>query len=105
MAYKFDIDTTPPVPALPITKDKTKIDEKYLLDKLENAMVEMINVNVVVEKTQEAVLGYLDKTARLLIDELNLSLSESSYNKIFYYLYRDFVGLNETDPLINDYFI
>src|SRR3989344_1010036 len=140
MAYKFDIDTTPPVPALPITEDKTKIDvryavispyttvhiywdsknselkyeveepvltqdEKKLLDKLENAMVEMINVNVVVEKTQEAVLGYLDKTARLLIDELNLSLSESSYNKIFYYLYRDFVGLNETDPLINDYFI
>ena len=29
MAYKFDIDTTPPVPALPIVKDKTKVDVRY----------------------------------------------------------------------------
>ncbi|MBI2629213.1 Flp pilus assembly complex ATPase component TadA [Candidatus Pacearchaeota archaeon] len=67
--------------------------------------MELININVVVEKTQEAVLDYLDKTARLLINELNIAITEASYNRIFYYLYRDFVGLNEIDPLINDYFI
>jgi len=137
---KFFIDTLPPIPALPILKDKTQIDvrytiispyssvhiywdkkkselkydieepllskeEKELLHKLEISMRELVNVNVVVEKSQEAILEYLDKTARLLITELNMEISESQYEKMFYYLYRDFVGFNEVDSLINDYFI
>ena len=134
------IDTTPPIPAIPIIKDKTKINVRYTLispyttvhiywdnaiselryeieepilneeevqtlNKIENGMREIINVNVVVEKTQQAVLEYLDKTARLLIEELGLRVNESMYKKLFYYMYRDFVGFNEIDPLINDYFI
>jgi len=79
--------------------------EKTTLENIEEGMRELINLNVVVEKTREAILEYIDKTAKLLIHELNLKVSEDSYEKIFYYLYRDFVGLNEIDPLINDYFI
>jgi archaeal flagellar protein FlaI len=137
---QVQIDIAPPIPPLPLLKDKTQIDVRYtvispyssvhiywdkeeselkydveepildksekdVLDKLEEAMKELINVNVVVEKTQEAVLSYLDKTAKLLVSELNLSVSSSLYQKLFYYLYRDFVGFNEIDTLINDYFI
>ncbi len=136
----YDIDTSAPVPALPLLKDKTKVDVRYtvvapyvsvhiywdnkdselkydveepvlneleqdILIQIEEGMAELINVNVVVEKTQQAVLKYIDKTAKLLINELGLNVDETSYRKIFYYLYRDFVGLNEVDPLINDYFI
>lgn len=79
--------------------------EKESLDKLESAMLELVNINVVIEKTIEATTDYIDKTAKLLIDELNLKISPETYNKIFYYLFRDFVGLNEIDPLLKDYFI
>ena len=79
--------------------------EKEALEKLENAMLELINVNVAVEKTMEAVTEYIDKTATLLIDELNLKIKPETYNKIFYYLFRDFIGMNEIDPLLRDYFI
>lgn len=79
--------------------------EKASLDKLEVAMVELINVNVVTERTTDKMMAYLDKTARLLISELNLKIDRDSYEKIFYYLYRDFVGLNEIEPLLRDYFI
>ncbi|PIN93761.1 secretion system protein E [Candidatus Pacearchaeota archaeon CG10_big_fil_rev_8_21_14_0_10_31_24] len=79
--------------------------EKSILDKLEAAVLELINVNVAIEKTVEATTEYLDKTARLLIDELNLKVAPESYNRLFYYLYRDFIGLNEVDPLLHDYFI
>ncbi len=82
-----------------------KPEEKQSLMTIENAMLELINVNVVVDKTQDSMIDYIDKTARLLIQELNLVLSEESYERIFYYLYRDFVGFNEVDPLIKDYFI
>jgi len=79
--------------------------EKESLEKVESAMLELINVNVAVDKTLDATTSYIDKTARLLIDELNIKVSSESYEKIFYYLYRDFIGLNEIDPLLKDYFI
>jgi flagellar protein FlaI len=68
-------------------------------------MYELINVNVAVEKGLEATIEYLDKTAKLLIEELNLKINETTYNKIFYYLFRDFIGFNEIDPVLRDYFI
>lgn len=79
--------------------------EKIALEKIEKAMIELININVAVEKTLEATAEYIDKTARLLIEELNLRITPGTYTKIFYYLFRDFIGLNEVDPLLRDYFI
>lgn len=79
--------------------------EKQILEQLEQGMLELININVVVDKTIESMVEYIDKTARLLIEELNMQISEDSYTKIFYYLYRDFIGFNELDPLMRDYFI
>jgi len=140
MMQPISIDTNPPVPPIPMMKDKTQVNvrytlispfttvhiywnekeselkyeieepildmnEKEILAKIEEGMKEIINVNVVVEKTKQAVLEYIDKTARLLIEEFNIKISESSYHKLFYYMYRDFVGFNDIDPLINDYFI
>lgn len=79
--------------------------EKESLVKLEEAMLELININVVVENTVNATADYIDKTARLLIEELNLKISPETYDRLFYYLFRDFIGLNEADPLLRDYFI
>ncbi|MEI6849637.1 MAG: type II/IV secretion system ATPase subunit [archaeon] len=79
--------------------------EKEALEKLENAMLELININVAVENTIDATTEYIDKTARLLISELNLKISKETYTKIFYYLFRDFIGLNDVDPILRDYFI
>lgn len=80
-------------------------EEKELLKKIEEGMREIANVNVLIERTQEAMIDYIDKTARFLIGELDLRVSEDSYKKMFYYLFRDFIGLNEVEPLIRDYFI
>jgi flagellar protein FlaI len=79
--------------------------EKQILSKLEDGMKEVININLLTERTTEALLDYIDKTAKLLISELVLKVSEESYKKIYYYLYRNFIGLNEIEPLLNDYFI
>jgi len=79
--------------------------EKVALKRLEDAMFEVININVVVEKTLESLVKYIDKTARLLIEELNMRIGSETYEKIFYYLFRDFIGLNEIDPIMRDYFI
>jgi archaeal flagellar protein FlaI len=80
-------------------------NEMALLESIETSLGEMVNVNILVEKTKESMIEYIDKTSRLLIEELNLKVSEESYKKIFYYLFRDFVGLNEVEPLMRDFFI
>ncbi len=85
----------------PVLKD----EDRETIKKLEDAMIELINVNVVTEKTPEKIMEYVDKTAKFLISELNLKIEEGNYEKIFYYLYRDFVGFNEIEPLLRDYFI
>ncbi|PIN77286.1 hypothetical protein COV15_02390 [Candidatus Woesearchaeota archaeon CG10_big_fil_rev_8_21_14_0_10_34_12] len=79
--------------------------EKEMLVQMKQGVQELININLLTEGTQEALLDYIDKTARILISELGLRVSEETYDKIFYYLYRDFIGLNEIEPLMRDYFI
>ncbi len=79
--------------------------ESRTLKEIKAGMLELINLGAVVEKTQEALLEYIDKMAKLLLSELCRSLSEESYSRIFYYLYRDFIGLNEIESLLRDFFI
>ena len=79
--------------------------EEGVLKQVEAAMLELVNVNVAVDKTIEATIEYIDKTAKLLIDELNIKIDNESYRKIFYYIFRDFIGFNEIDPMLRDYFI
>src|SRR3989339_1346040 len=65
-------------------------DEKALLNTIEISLGEMINVNVLIQKTAEAMIEYIDKTSRLLIEELDMKIGEESYKKIFYFLFRNF---------------
>jgi len=80
-------------------------NEKSLLATLENSLGEMVNMSIVVQKTTESMIDYINKTSSLLIEELALKVNDESYKKIFYYLFRDFVGLNKIEPLMRDYFI
>jgi flagellar protein FlaI len=79
--------------------------QKAMLKKLEEAILEVINIDILVDNTQLAMVNYIDKTAQLISNELGLDMTEEDYTKLFYYLFRDFIGLNEVEPLIRDYFI
>lgn len=86
----------------PILKEK----EKENLNRIEQAMREIVNLNILEgEKTKENLTDYFNKTSQLIISELGLTVEEDSFKKIFYYLYRDFIGLNEIEPMMRDYFI
>src|SRR3989344_1735000 len=70
-----------------------------------NAMKNMINFDVIIDKDEKKLLDYIDKIFRSLVVELGMSMDYNTYRKIFYYLSRDFMGFNETDPLLRDYYI
>jgi flagellar protein FlaI len=79
--------------------------EKEFLEKIKDSMREILNINLFEESNQNNLISYIEKTAKMVINQLGLSLEEKTFQRIFYYLYRDFVGLNEIDPIIKDYFI
>jgi len=83
------------------------LDEKEREHKnnLISAMNDMIDFDRVVEKNKEALMDYIDKRFKLLAIEFGINLSYESYKKIYYYLCRDFIGFNEIEPLLRDYFV
>ncbi len=84
------------------TLDKT---EKEKRDQIVSAMKNLINFDTIVESEEEKLLEYIDKRFKLLAVELGISMSYETYTKIYYYLVRDFIGFNEVDPLLRDYFV
>ncbi len=82
--------------------DKREMEYK---EQLVIAMKNMINFEEVVEKRQDKLLEYIDKRFKILAVELGMDMSYESYRKIYYYLARDFIGFNEADSLLRDYFV
>lgn len=81
-------------------------DEKNTLEKIEQLLREVINFNLSnTAQSQEALIDYIDKNTKDLIKELGIKMNNDTYERIFYYLYRDFVGLNQIEPIMRDYFI
>lgn len=79
--------------------------EKKQKEEIISAMENIINFDTIVETDREFLLDYIDKMFKVLAVEIGMDLSYESYKKIFYYLIRDFVGFNETEPLLRDYFV
>jgi len=79
--------------------------EKEWKEEIVLAMENMINFGEIIEKDKEIILEYVDRMLKILIVELGIEMSYESYKKIYYYLSRDFIGFNEIEPLLRDYFV
>ncbi|MDO8528714.1 MAG: type II/IV secretion system ATPase subunit [Nanoarchaeota archaeon] len=79
-------------------------EEKYR-EQIIVAMRDMINFQTIVGKNKESLLDYIDKRFKILAIEMGMDISYESYKKVFYYLCRDFMGFNEIEPILRDYFI
>lgn len=79
--------------------------ERNLLKTIEQGIEELINISFLNVKTTEAVIAYLEKNIKVLLAELGIKVTEELFLKMMYYVYRDFVGLNEIEPIMKDFFI
>src|SRR3989344_6112486 len=80
-------------------------EEQKVFAILEEGIKELTNISYIAVKKGETVIAYLEKNVNVLISELKLKVSPESYQKLMYLIYRNFVGLNEIEPLMWDYFI
>ena len=74
-------------------------------EQITSVMRDMINYETVIENNQQKLIEYIDNRLKFLTIELGINISYETYKKIFYYLCRDFIGFNEIEPLLRDYFV
>ncbi len=79
--------------------------EKGILILLEEGIRELINITFISVKEGNTLIQFLERNIKVLLTELGISITKETFMKIMYYIYRDFVGLNEIEPLLCDYFI
>lgn len=79
--------------------------EKYYREQLTSAIKDLINFEEIVERNEDALLDYIDKRLKILAVEFGMDIPYESYKKIYYYLCRDFIGINEIEPMLRDYFV
>jgi flagellar protein FlaI len=78
-------------------------NEQAILKKIEHLLTEMIDVEMLKEPSEA--IAYLEKKTKQILLENNIKLTDASYIKIMYYIWRNFVGLNEIEPLMYDPYI
>jgi len=75
------------------------------LTKIKEGLIQTIDVKLSTVRKQDKLLSYLEKNVQKLIDEYGFELNANEYLRIMYYIYRDFVGLNEIEPLFHDPYV
>ncbi len=76
--------------------------ERENLKRISEALIELIEVELTVIKDISKAIEYLQKNVLKIIKEFGLKLSKISYIKLMYHIYRNFIGLNEIEPLLQD---
>jgi flagellar protein FlaI len=83
-----------------------EVDEKdkKLIEKLESDMSEVLEVKLSSLQGPKA-FEYLEKKLKSVLDDNGIKLEGEHYKKILYYIFRDFEGLNEIEPMMHDPYI
>jgi len=80
-------------------------EEKKEVERISKNLIEMVEVGFEEIKEESKAIEYIKENADRIIKNLGIKLSASSYLKIMYYIYRNFVGYNEIHVILNDPYI
>jgi len=82
----------------------SKEDEKTY-EKIVNGLMEILDIELSAVKKKEEALAYLENQIKKVLEEYEIKLSKENFLKILYFVQRNFVGLNEIEPLMQDPYI
>jgi len=76
--------------------------EKKILNRMSSALIDLIEVGLSSIKGTSEAMTYLEEQIKKVMKDLSLNLTQEQYIRIMYYIHRNFVGLNEIEPLLRD---
>lgn len=80
-------------------------EDKRILEKIKNGLIQIIDIPLTKVKNEKRLLEFLEDKVQTLLEEYDIVLTPTRYLNIMYYIYRDFVGLNEIEPIIHDPYV
>ncbi len=80
-------------------------EERKILDKISKNLIELVDVGFEEMREEKKAIEYVKQIVDKIIKDLGIKVSTSSYLKIMYYIYRNFIGYNEIHVILNDPYI
>ena len=88
-----------------IEEPKLSEYEEEVFTRIKRAMERKIDVSLRELDSTDKIVKYLGKKIQEVAKELGVELSDQNMKKLMYFIYRDFAGLNELEPLMHDPYI
>ncbi len=88
-----------------VSEPKLSEKEKQIKNKLVSGLLEILDIELSAIKKKGEAIEYLEEHVKNILNEYQIKLSKRSYLKIMYYIFRDFIGLNEIEPMLQDPYI
>lgn len=87
--------------------DQPDLDEEEtkLLELISSGLTKILETNISLLKERDTLLEYIQNKTMIIIEEYGISLKPGQYTRLMYYIYINFVGLNELEPLMHDPYI
>ncbi|HKZ45681.1 MAG TPA: type II/IV secretion system ATPase subunit [archaeon] len=77
-------------------------NDEEILKNVSQGIIELVDVELTSIRNPTNAVEYLEKNFIKVLKEFGLKLTPEQYPKIMYYIYRDFIGYNEIEPLMRD---
>ncbi len=87
-----------------VIEPKLNEDEEKIYEKIMKGLLEIVEVELTAMEGAKAI-EYIATQVQRVIKEYELKLTPEQYLKIMYHIYRNFIGLNEIEPLMQDPYI
>lgn len=85
-----------------VSEPQLSKEEKATKEKIVSGLLELLDIELSSIKKRDEALNYLREQVKKILDEYNIKMPENKLSKILYYIHRDFVGLNEIEPMMQD---
>ncbi len=79
--------------------------EEEIFNKLKRGMEKKIDVSLSELDSTSKIVDYLGSKIQDVAYELGMEITNQNLKKLMYFIYRDFAGLNELEPLMHDPYI
>ncbi len=79
--------------------------EENLFKKIEESLTEVIDVKLTKIKEKGKIVEYLQERTESVLEDLGVVIPKEVYQKVMYYIIRNFFGLNDIEPMMNDPYI
>jgi flagellar protein FlaI len=88
-----------------VVEPKLSGKEEETLKKIEENITELLDVKLSVMGDRKETTDYIQDKANKALDDLGISIMPESYMRIMYYIFRNFVGINDIEALMHDPYI